>query len=462
MTARLDLPRTLQAALLGTALVAGLLAGFDPLLAVVLSLGIAFVVITMVDLTAGVALFAVLSFIDTIFPAEGGGVLSVPKLIGVLLVLSWLGLVTTGDPELRRRVFSHPAFLWVLVAFVGWVAISATWAEESAPVVEAVIRYVPNAMLFLIVYTAVRTRQQALVLVGAFVVGALVSAAYGLVVPVDPEVSERLSGGAGNANETAAALVAGGVLAAALAFTLRDQPLLRLAALATAPFLAYGLFLTLSRGGLVALGAVLVAGIVMAGRWRLVAVLLAVVAALGAVVYFSSYAPETARERVTTLEGGTGRADVWTVGWRMVEDEPLQGIGAGNFPISSVHYLLEPGALPRSDFIVDTPKVAHNMYLEVLAELGVVGLALFLAILGFSLTCAVQAIRAFKRSGDVQMEILSRALFVALIGLLAADFFGSRQFSKQLWLLLSFAPALLAIARGQLGSRSDRGAPRPG
>jgi O-antigen ligase len=450
VTARLDLQtRALQAALLATALLVGLLAGLDPVLAIVATLGIGFVIITMVDLTAGVALFAVLSFMDTIYP-EQGGILSVPKLVGLLLVLSWLGLMTTGDLELRRRVFSHPGFLWVLVAFISWASISATWAEDSGAVVETVIRYAPNAMLFLIVFSAVRTRDQAQLLVGAFVVGALISAAYGLVAPADPEVSERLSGSVGNANETAAALVAAGVLAAALAFTLRDQPLLRIGALAAAPFLAYGLFLTLSRGGLVALAAVLVAGVVFAGRWRLVAVLIALVAAMGAVVYFAAFAPETARERVTTIEGGTGREDVWKVGWRMVEAQPLRGIGAGNFPNSSVHYLLEPGAILRDDFIVDTPKVAHNMYLEVLAELGVVGLALFLTVLGFSLTCAVKAIRAFKRGGDVQMEILSRALLVALVGLLAADFFGSRQFSKQLWLLLSLAPALLAIARAQL------------
>ena len=41
-----------------------------------------------------------------------------------------------------------------------------------------------------------------------------------------------------------------------------------------------------------------------------------------------------------------------------------------NFPVASIHYLLEPGALMRTDFIVDNPKVAHNTYLNVLAELG--------------------------------------------------------------------------------------------
>ena len=53
----------------------------------------------------------------------------------------------------------------------------------------------------------------------------------------------------------------------------------------------------------------------------------------------------------------------------------------------------------RDDFIVDTPKVAHNTYLQVLAELGVVGLALFMTILLFSLVCAFKAHRVAARAG---------------------------------------------------------------
>ena len=107
-------------------------------------------------------------------------------------------------------------------------------------------------------------------------------------------------------------------------------------------------------------------------------------AVLAAVIYFGAFASVDARDRILELDGGTGRTDIWTVGWRMVEAQPLWGVGAGNFPVASIHYLLEPGALLRTDFIVDDPKVAHNTYLNVLAELGVVGLALFLAILALA------------------------------------------------------------------------------
>ena len=44
--------------------------------------------------------------------------------------------------------------------------------------------------------------------------------------------------------------------------------------------------------------------------------------------------------------------------------------------------------------------------------------------------------RAFGRNGDVRMETPSRAVFVAFTAVTAAaDFFGSRQYDKELWIL---------------------------
>jgi O-antigen ligase len=446
VAARAEFPaRTLQAGVLGAGLLIGLLAGADPKLALLAAFGLAFLVLTLVDLTAGLCLLAILSFVDTILPYEAG-FLSFPKLLGLLLVMSWVGRLAT-DPEERARLFDHTGIVYVLLVFAAWTGISVIWANDNASVLDTVLRVVPNAMLFPIVYSAIRTRPQLMLLLGCFVIGTLISAAYGVIVPTDPNAQDRLSGAAGNANETAAALVAAAVMAGALAATLRGQPLLRLGAAIGMPLCAFALLLTLSRGGLVALGTALIAAIIMGGRWRGNVLVLTAVAAVGCVTYFGAFASQDARERVTNFRGGTGRTDIWTVGWRMVQDHPIRGVGAGTFAESSVHYLLRPGAITRSDFIVETPKSAHNMYLEVLAELGVVGLTLFLTIIGFSLACLVRAIRSFNRIGDRELEILSRAMFVALVGLLASDFFGSREFAKELWLLLSISPALLAIAR---------------
>jgi O-antigen ligase len=184
---------------------------------------------------------------------------------------------------------------------------------------------------------------------------------------------------------------------------------------------------------------------------------ISVVLAALAVGYFAFFAPASATERVTEVHGGTGRTDIWTVGWRMVQGAPLQGVGAGNFPIVSIHYLLEPGALLRDDFIVsDKPKVAHNTYLEVLAELGIIGLTLFLIVICFAIGCAVRAARYAATVGDRDMDILARALVVALAALLAAYFFISREYSKQLWLLLALCPVILEILRKEYGAARGR------
>lgn len=441
--------RWLPIAVAGAAVLLGLVAGFNPALALAGAFAIAFVTITLLNLTAGVCIFAVLSFLDEVLPSGG---FSINKLMGILLIVSWLAAVTAGEDR-RRKLFENFGFLYLLVLFIAWAGLSATWADDPGAAIGAVTRYAPNVALFLIVYAAVRTRHDALLVVGALVVGTLISAAYGIVIPVPADVDGRLSGALGNANATATALAVGVALAGALAIALRDNPWLRFGAAVGVPLCFVALFLTVSRGGLVALGAVLIAAVLMAGRRRTVALALTAVAVIGSIGYFAAIAPPEARDRIVQSDGGAGRSDIWTVGWRMVEANPVAGIGAGNFATSSVHYLLEPGAIQRADFIVDDPKVAHNTYLEILAELGAVGLALFLGILACTFGFAFKAVRAFARLGDRQMEIVSRALVVALVGSLVAAFFGSREFNNQLWLLMALPPALLGVARAQLAER---------
>lgn len=103
----------------------------------------------------------------------------------------------------------------------------------------------------------------------------------------------------------------------------------------------------------------------------------------------------------------------------------------------------------RDEYIIDRPNLVHNIYLGALAELGVVGLLLFGGILVFSLLCAVRAVRAFAHAGDRDMDVLARGLLVAIVAILAADFFASEPYSKQLWLLLAMSPGLLAVARSE-------------
>jgi O-antigen ligase len=438
----------LPAGLLALGLASGVLSGIDPRLGLAAAMSIGFVIVVMADLAIGLCLYALIAFLN-IVPDIGSSFLSFDKVAGGLLALSWLAAVASRKGARRAFVTAHPLFAAVLAFFLTWTLLSLTWAGSIGDGVQSVTRYVLSAFLFLIVFTAIRRRRHVEWLIGAFVVASLLSAAYGFVTPPDASLgeSERLAGTLGDSNALAAVLVAGVVLSLALAYELRRKPLIRVSLLVIAALCLLCNFLTLSRGGLIALGVAMVAAILFGGRWRTAAIGLSVLAAASAFVFFAFLATPAQTERVTSFGGGSGRTDLWTVGWRMVEAHPLTGVGAGNFQAESIHYLIAPGALHRTDLILNTQHVAHNTYLQVLSELGVVALVPFLAILVFALWCLLAAARAFRDRGEDGMEVIARATFVGLAGILAADFFVSGQFSKQLWLLLGLGPALLAMSK---------------
>ena len=313
------------------------------------------------------------------------------------------------------------------------------------------IRFGLDAMLIPIVYWAVRERRHVLWIFAVFVAGAQLSVLWGLTHgrsaggAAAAQVG-RLTGANVEANVLATLLVVCAVFASALVLAARRSPVARAAALVAALVAMASFFGTFSRGGFIALGAAILAGMVYGGRSRPAFVMLVVAVALVGSVFLR----ETTSGAVARLTNSTtsGRTDIWKVGLRMVRAHPVVGVGSGNYTIAEPHYLLiSPGAIKRGDFILDRTLVAHNIYLHVLAEMGVIGLALFLSVLGFSIGAAVRAVSLLRKRGDRALEVLGRALVVALVAMLAADFFASEQYSKQLWLLLAMGPALLALAQ---------------
>jgi hypothetical protein len=151
-----------------------------------------------------------------------------------------------------------------------------------------------------------------------------------------------------------------------------------------------------------------------AGRSRRRAALLgaSAVAAL-AVFSVAIYVVGESRSTPTTLAGSpdrllssstSSRGDYWRVAARMVEHHPVVGAGAGAFARA---WLRERPALL---FVQD----AHNLYLETLAELGPVGLALLVAAL----------VTPLLGAGRVAGRATSRAAlaaYVALLGHAALD-----------------------------------------
>jgi O-antigen ligase len=158
-----------------------------------------------------------------------------------------------------------------------------------------------------------------------------------------------------------------------------------------------------------------------------------------------------------TPEQSAGRSDLWKLALQISADHPVLGVGASNFVVTSPSYATSDVSVREVNKAFTQPVVVHNTYLQILAELGTVGLFLFASVVVGTFLVACRAIRLFARQGARDLEILARGMVVALVGLLSAFTFLSASYEKALWLLLGSAAALSAVAlRQQTLRESER------
>lgn len=431
--------------LVAASILIGALAGYSPSLAIGITLACAFALILFSDLALGLSIFAFASFLELVpFGLTDA-------LARLAVAIAWVAVLTTQGRRELEFFGVFPITAAVLGLFLGWALLSAVWAEKPSMATLSAERYALDGLLILIVFTACRKRDDIGKLVLALLFGAIAAAIYGLVTPSDPLDPNRLESSILDPNLLAASLVSGVALSVAVVAIYRS-PLIRLLGVLGGAFCVAGTFLTASRGGLIALAVCLVAGIVFGGRWRGRLLVGGIVLAVAAYGYFAYFAPAEIRQRISEPTRGEaqerqGRLTLWQVAIRAFDANPVQGIGAGNFRVSGRRYLFQPGALPRTDQVIEDPKVVHNVYLEILAELGAVGFALFVFVVVACLSSFFRAARRFAAAGDQAMQAAATSAAVALLGVLAADIFVSDQYSKLLWLLLGLGPAMLTIAR---------------
>jgi O-antigen ligase len=116
---------------------------------------------------------------------------------------------------------------------------------------------------------------------------------------------------------------------------------------------------------------------------------------------------------------GSGRLALWAAALAMFRDAPLLGHGPNSF---GLHYRAYLDALQLPAWIAVDPRLtpwAHNLYLELLAEQGLVGLLAFLA-LG---AAGVAMVRRIRRSPEPELQRLGAAAGAALIAFMAAAAF---------------------------------------
>ncbi|MEC3977318.1 O-antigen ligase family protein [Amycolatopsis sp. H20-H5] len=365
------------------------------------------------------------------------------KLAPMLLALTWI-VVRVRQRRLPR---AHP--VQAVLALFAVVLLGSAAAHAAGPfTVDYTLRWLPFLAITVVLADVAAAEVPIRALLIAAVGGATVAgsgALYSLIV----EGETRASGPLADPNDLAYFLVA--ALPLLIVVTpARPSPHRRLFGVLTALaaiVLAAGAAATFSRGGALAL--------VAAVSWlvlrrvlpvRVLAVACGVLAALGllAVLLAGQELTKALQEKSYIAATNVDTRELrWQAAARMLTDNPLLGVGPGGFRGGYA------AASHNAEIDEQTP-VAHNMYLEVAAELGVGGFALFLAVLA---TAAVAAERTLRLSADRREMVAVQASLLAVV---VASTFLSEQYYLPLWSMVALACAAEVRSRLPKGSGDAR------
>jgi O-antigen ligase len=359
----------------------------------------------------------------------------IPKLVGIIAAgLALMSVVVLG--RLRKlQGFHIAAILFVTTAGVTlWVF----YPQERLPA--KFWTYVQLVLVIWIVWELARSPRQVIGLLTAYVLGAHVAAIGTIMLYVrEGGVLFRFAAGGVDPNDLAMNMVLAIPMAWYLGLIYR-RPLLRWACRAYLPIGLVALGLTGSRGGMIA--TVVALSIVPLTLTRLspaklVAGILLVIISGWLVV---SFTPDTLVERLATtgteVEGGRfgGRFKLWRAGLIVFVQRPFLGWGTSSF---------KPAITPMMGPMA---QVAHNSFISVLVEQGLIGLLLYLSMF-------VTVFRSLRNLPVLEKRfafILFGTLVVAMLPLTWED-------RKAVWFVLA---VLLGLGRAGM-TRLAHAVPQP-
>lgn len=259
----------------------------------------------------------------------------------------------------------------------------------------------------------------------------------------------RISGPIGDPNFFAQIMVVVVPLALNQLFAEKNI-LLKLLAGVTFALATLAVIFTFSRGGFLAM-AVAVAVLALYRRPKLWEVLALILMA----IILVRFVPNPFIDRLSTvtdmLTGQAsvkeevsfrGRASELIVAVRMFADHPILGVGVGNYPAYYQQYSRSVGLDPRTE-----ARQAHNLFLEITSELGLVGILVFLLILAAVFRGVLRTYAYYKDRGDDYYASTVAAFGAALMGYFAAAMFIHGAYPRYLWLLVGIALALPQLVR---------------
>lgn len=441
--------------------------------------GLAVVIATVISAEFGLLLFLFITY--TRFSDLAIDLYNAPSVakffVGVLIVAIFIRWALLGE---RPQDWQVPAVLLALYGFIGFV--SLIYAQDSASVLATLSDYVKDGLIALVIVVllkrgpAFRRVMWTLIAIGLFLgslsvfqyVTGTFSANYGGFANAELHglsgntSGYRLTGPIGDANFFAQIMVV--IIPIALERMLHERRFfVKTLAAITAALCTLTVIFTFSRGGFLA--AVIGLGILFLLYPPRP---LQLIVFIGLSVVMLAFVPQTYYERILTLQdlipnqsgqidvrsdnSIQGRANHLLTGLAMFKANPILGIGLNNASTRYSEFSKEIGLAPSG-----ANRTLHNLYLEVMAETGIVGLTVFSSLIWYALRCVASARRKFLEVSQIDYANLANGLAVGFIAYLVAALFIHAAFPRYFYLLLGIMYALPAVAEQVRGEAIAKG-----
>jgi O-antigen ligase len=392
--------------------------------------------------------------------------------LGAALVLFW-------SQRNRRDAFRWHFVMWLPIMLSAYALGSMAWSHTYLAGVEAIRWFLFAVIVWLVLNSMTRERFPMLawaVHLGAFAVALLGASQFWFdvrLIPQGPHPAATFV----NRNFAAEFMSMTFVFSAYLIFS--EKRLARLIFLSgSLGFHFIYLMMCGTRSALVATFVVLIMIAAMAWRFserfefprwdasrRIAAAgaLVGVVLACGFIKSgstYGEYAGLSPFERGTARTAAIGagaetfkiRRVMWDATVRMVQDRPLSGVGAGAWEVDIPLYQL-PGSQLETDYY------AHNEFLQIVGEFGIVGWLFLIGLTVYLLTAAWRTLRAKTSSEHDEGPIRAVAL-TSLLALMIVCNIGFPWRLATTGALFAICLGLLAASDARLNLRSVLGAKR--
>ena len=348
----------------------------------------------------------------------------------------WLSLILRG----KLNPFRRTPITGALLAMWAWLLVSCLFAGER-DVALAKFQDITKVMLIALL-TVVVVTSQARFRITMAVIGlslGFLGLKYGVygVAAGGVHFTRGVGGMIGDNNDFALALNMSLPLLVYLAWDLR-RGWMRLACWGIIPLVAITVVFTQSRGGFLGLAAT-VLYLVSKSRHRIAAAVLVVL--LGGIG--SLIVPEEFYDRIATIanyeEDGSamGRLNAWQAAIEMANDSPVVGVGLDNFLFSFTEYAPDP----------DDVHVAHNTWLQVLAEAGYTGLGIYALLFAVTMWTIWSVRRRARRHGLVWADRGAIALGGSLLAFVVGGTFLNRAHFDLIYHVMALVAALDRVTR---------------